>query len=96
VIDLINKEAGSRIEYIVGHNTGRKKAALHLAYTFGGVMTTLEHFSSNPRKVSVRNTNILPFPDTFLRIGVGCEPVEDIIADLVMVLNSAWELNKNN
>lgn len=95
VIDLKDKKVGNFIESIVSHNSNRKKAALHLAYTFGGIMTTLEHFSSNPRLIDKRNQSLFSIPETFLRISIGCEPVEDIISDLKMVLSTALELNNN-
>lgn len=95
VLDLKDKVVGTFIEAVVSHNASRKKAALHLAYTFGGVMTTLEHFSSNPRLVGRGNQNISSIPETFVRISVGYEPVEHIISDLKMVLNTALQLSKD-
>ena len=95
VLDLKNKTVGTLIESIVSHNASRKKAALHLAYTFGGVMTTLEHFFSNPRLVGRGNQNISSIPETFVRISVGYEPVEHIISDLKLVLNIALQLSRD-
>ena len=94
-LDLKNGGIGSRVERIVGYNSNRKKAALHLAYTFGCAMTTLEHFASNPRKISAGNPNLSSIPETFLRISVGCEPVEHIISDLKVVLSTAAQTSKD-
>lgn len=94
VIVLKNKNFGPIIENIVGHNSNRKKTTLHLAFTFGGAMTTLEHFYSNPRLSSnFKNPELINISEDFIRISLGCETVEDIISDITMIFKTAEEFS---
>jgi len=85
-------QTAAQIERIVGHNAGRQRSGLHLACTFGSVMTTFEHFASNERKrtgIPRDATNEPALPDDIIRIGIGCEPDGDIIADLRFAMDAA-------
>jgi cystathionine beta-lyase/cystathionine gamma-synthase len=87
---LINPDQGRKIEELVGTNS-LGHFSLHLACTFGASFTTIEHLNSNPRKregflgIQSNEQNI---PNDILRIGVGCESIQEIISDLEFVLRA--------
>lgn len=92
-------ELAAMTEIVVGQNAGRSRSDLHLACTFGSAMTTFEHFASNLRSrtgIPREATNEVSLPDDIVRIGIGCEPVRDIIADLGFALSSAVPLSKQH
>jgi O-succinylhomoserine sulfhydrylase len=88
-------EQGRLLEKIISHNSLSAWHSLHLACTFGACITTVEHFQSNPRKreglpVEVTNENFLPAD--LVRLGLGCEPLEDIWSDLHFALETSSNL----
>jgi cystathionine beta-lyase/cystathionine gamma-synthase len=89
---VVKPAMGFAAEKIVGHNSLRTRSGLHLACTFGGVMTTFEHFASNIRYrtgLPRESSNEVELPSDIIRVGVGCEQVDDILADLDFVLTGA-------
>ncbi|WP_394620208.1 PLP-dependent transferase [Lentzea sp. JNUCC 0626] len=95
VFHAASPDVAHTAERLVGHNSLRVRSGLHLACTYGSAMTTYEHFASNTRHrtgIAWDATNEALLTDDMVRIGVGCEPVEDIIADLDMVLNCAYDV----
>jgi len=81
---------GAVMERLIGQNSISQVASLHLACTFGGAFTTFEHFASNIRArsgVPREATNEAALPNDIIRLGIGCEPPEEIIADLEFLLN---------
>ena len=86
VLEFKSKTQAAHFEKVVAQNTMNKFSNLNLAYTFGGVMTTIEHFSSNPRP-SELNQGLDPVPNEFVRVGVGYEDVEDLLIELKTALN---------
>lgn len=95
IIDMQTRQLAATVERLVSYNTTYNKTSLNLAYTFGASMTTLEHFHSNPRPtnpLNPPNKHLASIPDTYVRIGIGCEPSESIITDLVMAIDAAGKL----
>lgn len=86
VLEFHNQEYASLLERVVSQNSGHKMKSLNLAFTFGGAMTTLEHFHSNPRPAPL-NPGLDTVPDTLVRIGVGYERTYEIIDNLLTALN---------
>ncbi len=87
---LVNAEQGPLMEKVIGHNHLSLRSALNLASTFGAAFTTFEHFSSNQRYrtgIAKEDTAEIMIPEDMVRIGLGCERLEDIIDDLDFVLN---------
>jgi cystathionine beta-lyase/cystathionine gamma-synthase/D-alanyl-D-alanine dipeptidase len=79
---------GSRLERLVGQRSLDPAAALHLGSTFGAVYTSVEHFASRlgPRG---DGSGRLAIPSDLVRIGLGCEQVDRISADLAFVLEAS-------
>ncbi len=92
VLEFKTKAYAANFEKVVAHNAGNKFVNLNLAYTFGGVMTTIEHFASNPRP-SKLNPKLMPIPDEFVRIGVGYERAEAILSEIVTALSYVESLD---
>ncbi|MFI6345774.1 PLP-dependent transferase [Streptomyces sp. NPDC050560] len=95
VVHTASSDVAHVAERLVGHNALRSRSGLHLACTYGSCMTTFEHFASNARHLSGLPPRAFAealLPDDMVRVGVGCEDVDDIIADLDLVLNCAYEL----
>lgn len=86
VLEFKSKFHAASFEKVIAQNTMNRFANLNLAYTFGGVMTTIEHFASNPRP-SKMSSELMPLPDEFVRIGIGYEPVEDLLLELKTALS---------
>lgn len=86
VLDMRTPQLAAALERVVSHNVDGAVRNLHLAYTFGGFLTTFEHFASNPRGGEA-NVELPVVPDTFVRIGIGCERGAAISADLRLALS---------
>lgn len=87
---LHDPKQGYLMEKVIGNNSLRKKASLHLACTFGSCFTTFEHFASNKRCRSLigrEGTNEIEIPNDLIRLGIGCEDYQDIIDELNFTLN---------
>lgn len=86
ILDMRTPALAAALERTVSHNANGAVQNLHLAYTFGGFVTTIEHFASNPRIGGV-NDQLGVVPNTFVRIGMGCERAAAISSDLTLALN---------
>lgn len=91
ILDLHTPDLAGALERTVSYNMDAAIRNLHLAYTFGGFITTIEHFGSNPRTAPV-NPELLTVPDTFVRLGIGCERQDAITGDLLLALNCIDDL----
>lgn len=91
VLEMQSPALGAALEAMVSHNVNTTITNLHLAYTFGGFLTTIEHFASNPRPAAA-NLGLRAVPDSFVRLGIGCERQQAITADLLMALNCVGTL----
>ena len=86
---LRDASQGSRLEEVVSNNA-LSGFPLHLAGTFGTAITTIEHFASNPRHregIPKEKTNEVSIPSNMVRLGVGLEDANEIIAALNFALN---------
>lgn len=92
---LATSNQGPMLESVVACNALQPRNTLHLACTFGACITTIEHFTSNPRHrsgVQPKETNESDLPDDLVRLGLGCEPTEDVWSDLCFALKVSHEL----
>lgn len=93
-VHVVDPIIGSVAERIIGHNAARTKSGLHLACTFGGAMTTFEHFASNARLregLPWSASNESRLPADIIRIGIGYEPIDAIVGDLEFVFAEAFD-----
>ncbi len=85
VLELRDEGFGMRAEEIIMQNFHRTDFALTLACTFGGPLTTFEHFQQRGGEAVDEPTTLAkPLPKTFCRIGVGGEPFECIRDSLAL------------
>ncbi|HEX5308518.1 MAG TPA: PLP-dependent transferase [Solirubrobacteraceae bacterium] len=82
---LKEAEQGTMLERIVGQRALDPGACLHLARTFGAVFTTLEHLASREKIASEYRPKI---NRGTVRLGLGCEPAEQIIGELMFSLDA--------
>jgi cystathionine beta-lyase/cystathionine gamma-synthase len=97
VIELKDPEVGIALEQLIGFNAFNHALTLpQLACTFGGVISTLEHFTSNVRHrdgmaKDRSTTGESLIPDTFVRLSIGSESAEELAAGLTLLLNLTCE-----
>jgi cystathionine beta-lyase/cystathionine gamma-synthase len=87
---------GRLLERVVEFQALDPHASLHLMCTFGAAITSIEHFDSNPRYregIAREATNEVMIPPDMLRLGIGHEPVKNIIDQLKYGLNMVLEYN---
>ena len=87
-LQLVDPIQGQRFERLVGQRSLDADATLHLGSTFGAVYTSVEHFASRAG-LRIDGSRRSAIPDNFVRVGVGCEQADRIIADLAYSLNAS-------
>jgi zinc D-Ala-D-Ala dipeptidase len=87
--ELLKCAQGRQLERVVGQRSLDPTACLHLARTFGAVFTSLEHLASRYETADGRLLVNLPLPRGTVRLGLGCEDWERIVAELEFALDAS-------
>jgi len=93
VLELEDESTGALLEQLIGYNSMCRSLTLpQLACTFGGVISTLEHFGSNVRQrtglaADRQRTGEARIPSNFVRLSIGSEEGEALADGLLKLLN---------
>jgi cystathionine gamma-synthase len=86
---LADLAQGPRLEQVVTQRALDPAACLHWAGTFGAVFTTLEHFASQLGRSPAQLPAHPYIPPDLVRLGLGCEDAERIVAELKFALDAS-------
>jgi cystathionine beta-lyase/cystathionine gamma-synthase/D-alanyl-D-alanine dipeptidase len=87
--DLRDLDQGARLERAIGQRALDPAASLHLMGTFGGPMTSIEHYGSTAgERWEAGNARTNP-PERRVRLGLGYQSAERIVAEIGFMLEAS-------